>query len=343
MTKPSKKRALLASFVTAIILLAAALIYFNGRYQGFLSEELALQGEGQVVLVDPGDSLTAFVRKLEARGITRMDWRWRLLARRHPITLHVGEYLLEPPMRPNNLLDMLGSGRVLQHRFTIVDGWTWTQLLQALAADPALEHTLQGLVHPAEVEIIADEIGAPGLNHAEGWFLPETYYFVRGETDADVLGRAHQAMLSALDSAWQGRDVGLPLEEPYELLILASIVEKETALEEERDQIAGVLVRRLLRGMRLQTDPTIIYGLGNSFDGNIRRSDLTTDNPYNTYTRHGLPPTPIALPGQKALLAAANPAPGDSLYFVANGEGGHTFSVTLEEHEAAVKKLIERE
>jgi UPF0755 protein len=190
---------------------------------------------------------------------------------------------------------------------------------------------------------LSDEIGAPVLGHAEGWFLPETYYYVRGERDVEILARAHQAMVSALDSAWQGRDVGLPVEDPYQLLILASIVEKETALAEERGQIAGVLARRLLRGMRLQTDPTVIYGLGDTFDGDIRRSDLVTDNPYNTYTRHGLPPTPIALPGKDSLRAAANPAPGDSLYFVANGEGGHTFSATLEEHEAAVKKLIEME
>ena len=177
----------------------------------------------------------------------------------------------------------------------------------------------------------------------EGWFLPETYYFVRGERDVDILHRAYQAMQEALDEAWQGRDIGLPLSNPYELLILASIVEKETGLPHERGQVAGVFARRLQKGMRLQTDPTIIYGLGSNFDGNIRSRDLRTDNPYNTYTRGGLPPTPIAMPGRATLIATANPDDGTALFFVADGEGGHTFSTTLEEHEAAVRKLIERQ
>jgi UPF0755 protein len=336
------KRFQFLAWSTATIAVLAAVLVFVAykRYQEFLAEELMLPSDGQVVIVESGDSLSAVLWALESAGVTQLDWRWRLLARRDPVTVHVGEYLLEPPMRPAELLEVLGSGRVLQHRFTIVEGWTWTQLLQKLAADPVLKHSIDSYVHPAEIEILAEAIGAPGLEHAEGWFLPETYYFVRGEGDVDILSRAYTAMQIALDEAWQGRDIGLPLQSPYELLILASIVEKETALEEERGQIAGVLVRRLLRGMRLQTDPTVIYGLGEAYNGDIRRSDLTSDTPYNTYTRNGLPPTPIAMPGRRSLAAAANPAPGDALFFVANGEGGHTFSNTLEEHEAAVRKLI---
>jgi UPF0755 protein len=181
-----------------------------------------------------------------------------------------------------------------------------------------------------------------GLEHPEGWFLPETYQFTRGDSDQDILIRAHAAMQQALEEAWDSRDDDLPIDSPYELLILASIIEKETSLEEERPLIAGVFVRRLNKGMRLQTDPTVIYGLGDSFDGDIRRRDLQTDTAYNTYTRKGLPPTPIAMPGRQALAAAASPAPGEALFFVADGNGGHTFSVTLEEHQRAVKKLIER-
>ena len=298
--------------------------------------------DGLIIQVERGDNLRTVLQSLAPPNEIAFDWRWRLLARRQPTSIHVGEYLLSPPMRPAELLELLGSGRVLQHRFTVVEGWTWTQLLEALAADPVLIRTLDGYLHPAEVEAIAEAIGAPGLEHAEGWFLPETYYFVRGEKDVDILRRALEAMQEALQEAWSMRDVGLPLKSPYELLILASIVEKETSLPDERREIAGVLVRRLDRGMRLQTDPTVIYGLGDQFDGDIRRADLRSDNPYNTYTRHGLPPTPIALPGRASLMACANPAEGDALYFVANGEGGHTFSTTLAEHEAAVKKLIEK-
>ena len=170
--------------------------------------------------------------------------------------------------------------------------------------------------------------------------MPETYQFTRGDSDFDILERAHQAMEKELGSAWEARTYGLPLNSPYQLLILASIIEKETGKAEERGQIAGVFIRRLQQGMRLQTDPTVIYGMGDSFDGNIRRRDLQTDTPYNTYARSGLPPTPIAMPGRASLLAAAQPVPGDTFYFVADGMGGHTFSATLQEHKKAVNRLI---
>lgn len=337
-----KRRVMLWSALILVAALATSGMLAWQSYARFLEIPLGLPDEGAIVLVEPGDNLGTVIGKLASQEGGGFDWRWKLLARRKPLSIHVGEYLLSPPMLPADLLETLGSGRVLQHRFTVVEGWTWRQLLEALAADPTLILTVEGDLHPAEVETIADAIGAAGLEHAEGWFLPETYYFVRGERDVDILRRAFAAMQAALQEAWRLRDVGLPLESPYELLILASIVEKETSLPEERSQIAGVLVRRLEKGMRLQTDPTVIYGLGDKFDGDIRRADLRNDNPYNTYTRHGLPPTPIALPGRGSLLACANPAGGDALYFVANGEGGHTFSATLAEHEAAVKQLIDK-
>ena len=222
---------------------------------------------------------------------------------------------------------------------TLVEGWTFAQLAELLQGNVVLEHRID-LSAPAHWQGLLSELD---IEHPEGWFLPETYQFTRGDSDLDILVRAHRSMRRALEQGWQSRSEDLPLQSPYELLILASIVEKETALDSERADVAGVFVRRLRKGMRLQTDPTVIYGLGESFDGDIRRRDLETDTPYNTYTRGGLPPTPIAMPGRASLQAAARPADGESLYFVADGKGGHTFSVTLEEHQAAVNKLLGRQ
>ena len=307
-------------------------------YQDFLSAPLAIPQSGAVIVVEPGSGAYAVVRLLAERGLTRADWKWRALLRLEPALLQAGEYRLEEGMTPREVLRRLASGEVIRYRFTVIEGWTFRQLMEALGANPELVQTLPS---PTTGEWALTEL-LPDLEHPEGWFLPETYLFTRGDSDRDLLLRAHRAMQEALAEAWAGRDTGLPLENPYELLILASIIEKETALAQERGEIAGVFVRRLLKGMRLQTDPTVIYGLGESFDGDIRRRDLRTDTPYNTYTRHGLPPTPIALPGRAALEAAAHPEPGDTLFFVADGNGGHTFSRTLEEHQAAVDRLLNR-
>jgi len=208
-------------------------------------------------------------------------------------------------------------------------------LIKALGEDPVLRR---------DIASTADLDGLEGMpaGNPEGWFMPETYVFVRGDSDRQVLQRAYRDMQQSLDAAWRGRDTGLPYETPYELLIMASIIEKETSLESERADIAGVFVRRLLRHWRLETDPTVIYGMGDAYQGDIRSRDLKLDTPYNTYTRHGLPPTPIALPGKASLQAAAHPAPGDAMFFVANGQGGHTFSSTLEGHNEAVKQLIKQ-
>jgi len=238
-------------------------------------------------------------------------------------------------MLPEQFLSLLASGKVTSYRFTIIEGWSVKQLLHALGSDPVLRHTLETL---AELESV------PGLpaGNPEGWFLPETYIFVRGDSDQQILRRAYRDMQQDLSSVWLGRDTGLPYETQDELLIMASIVEKETSMDSERADIAGVFVRRLLKHWRLETDPTVIYGMGDSYQGNIRRRDLKKDTPYNTYTRHGLPPTPIALPGLASLQAAAHPANGDAMFFVASGQGGHTFSSTLEAHNRAVKDLIKR-
>jgi UPF0755 protein len=247
--------------------------------------------------------------------------------------LQAGEYALTPGLTPPALLERIVAGQVIQYPLTVVEGWTFRQLRQALAAHPKLVQTLAGL---SDAEIMT-RLGRPG-DHPEGRFLPDTYHFPAGFTDAAFLRRALTAMDQRLADLWKRRSPAAPLQEPYQALILASIIEKETGMAAERAEIAGVFARRLRQGMRLQTDPTVIYGLGEAFDGNLRRRDLETDTPYNTYTRAGLPPTPIALPGLAALEAAVNPADGDTLYFVADGEGGHVFSRTLEEHNRAVRR-----
>ena len=319
-----------------LLLTAASAIGLRQQYQQFLQTPMSIEESGLVLNVESGTNIRSVVAILEQQGATRMDWRWRLLSRLQPVIIKTGEYLLGSEMLPVQLLNLLSSGKVITYRFTIVEGWSVKQLLTALGEDPVLQHTL---------EVVAELNQLPGLpmGNPEGWFLPETYVFVRGDSDLQILKRASQDMLESLSMAWAGRDTGLPYETQNELLTMASIVEKETSLASERANIAGVFVRRLLRHWRLETDPTVIYGMGESYHGNIRRQDLKKDTPYNTYTRHGLPPTPIALPGLASLQAAAHPAAGDAMFFVANGQGGHTFSSTLEAHNKAVKQLIKRD
>src|SRR5690606_25746123 len=217
-----------------------------------------------------------------------------------------GEYALAPDVTPRELLRRMAAGEVLLHGFTIIDGWTFKQLRVALAQETGLRQTLPHMSDKDIARQLSIDAG-----HPEGWFLPETYAWVKGESDFDVLKRAHEAMGEVLATQWKQRAPDLPLDDPYQALILASIVEKETGRADERAAIAGVFVRRLRLGMALQTDPTVIYGMGDRYAGNIRRSDLTTDTPYNTYTRSGLPPTPIALPGAAAIAATLHPEPGD--------------------------------
>jgi UPF0755 protein len=315
-----------------IMLLAVAgvLVYGWNDYARFGSAPLNVATQGDSIDVGRGSSFKAIVGELRQRGFsTANPWYWRLLAERMHVAgkLHAGEYALEPGITPRQLLANMAAGRVLQRNFTIVDGWTFAELRQALAKAEKLNHDSAALDDAA----IMRKIGAGG-EAPEGRFLPETYAYVKGDSDLDILRRAHAAMVKTLDELWPGRAPDLPLTTPYEALILASIVEKETGRPDERAQIAGVFVRRLQNHMLLQTDPSVIYGMGASYAGNIRKSDLTADTPYNTYTRAGLPPTPIALPGRPALAAALHPAAGDALYFVARGDGGHVFARTLEEH-----------
>ena len=294
------------------------------------------------VVVAPGDSFNTVLGKLRAAGIDEgRDLQWQWLARELDAAgkIKVGEYALEPAPTPAALLTNMRQGKVLQYRVTLVEGWNIRQLRAALNRANPLRHATTDM---SDTELMA-ALGFPD-QHPEGRFLPETYVYQRGDTDLDVLKRAHAAMEKELVAVWADRADDLPLASPYELLILASIIEKETGLASERPQIAGVFARRLKMGMRLQTDPTVIYGIGSAYDGNIRKVHLTTDTPYNTYTRAGLTPTPIAMPGRDALQAAARPAAGDALYFVAvgDGSGAHAFSATYAEHNAAVARYLQR-
>jgi len=318
-----------------VVLLAAAAWYGYSRYQQFLAQPLTIDPAGTVLNVDSGMSGRAVIARLAELGVSKNTWQWRVLLRLDPVALKAGEYRLEAGLRPRDLLRKLQSGDVIRYRFTIVEGWTYRQLLDALLANPILGPWLAAHVGEDAWQGPETRWGQP-----EGAFLPETYVFTRNENVMDLLDRAAKAMQTALAEVWAVRAADHPARTPYELLILASIIEKETALDEERAQISGVFVRRLKLGMRLQTDPTVIYGLGDNFDGNVRRRDLQTDTPYNTYTRPGLPPTPISMPGRASLLAAAQPAGGNALYFVADGKGGHTFSASLEEHQHAVNRLM---
>lgn len=308
----------------------AALTWGWHEFNRFSNTPLPLGAQGGSVDVERGTSFRQVIVNLRQRGVTRAPpLYWRALAAQMHVAdkLHAGEYALTPGLTPRQLLTDMAAGKVLQHSFTIVDGWTFRELRQALARVEQLHHDSANL----DDAQLMRRIGAGG-EMPEGRFLPETYAYVKGDSDLDVLKRAHAAMSATLTTMWPSRDPQLPLATPYEALILASIIERETGRAGERARIAGVFVRRLQRGMLLQTDPSVIYGMGAAYAGNIRRTDLTTDTPYNTYTRAGLPPTPIALPGKPALLAALHPAPGSALYFVARGDGGHVFADTLNEH-----------
>jgi UPF0755 protein len=317
-----------------MLALVAAAAWGWHDFSRFSRTPLHVTARGDSIDIARGSSFKTIVADLRQHGATRAHpLYWRALAEQMRVAgkLHAGEYALTPGITPRALLSNMAAGRVLQRNLTIVDGWTFRELRLALASAQKLKHDTAGL----DDATVMQRIGAAGEN-PEGRFLPETYAYVKGDSDLDILRRAHQAMVKTLASLWAGRDPDLPLATPYDALILASIVEKETGKPEERAQIAGVFVRRLRNHMLLQTDPTVIYGLGARFAGNIRRSDLTTDTPYNTYTRPGLPPTPIALPGKAALQATLHPAAGDALYFVARGDGSHVFSSTLAEHNRKV-------
>jgi UPF0755 protein len=334
---PSFLRKLARTVITLGLLLALVLAiggYVVWRHFEAFAATPAGAPAGSTLVVARGDSFVEVLAKLRAAGVaTGHDLEWKALAThmRALPRLQVGEYALDPALTPREILGKLVRGDVVRYRFTIVEGWSMRDLRAALARDAVLEDDLA----PLDDAGLMAALARPGVP-AEGRFLPETYVFNRGDSALGLLGQAADAMDAALAEAWTARAADTPLGSPEQLLTLASIVEKETGRASERPEIAGVFVRRLRLGMKLQTDPTVIYGLGAAFDGNLRRRDLETDTPFNTYTRVGLPPHPIAMPGRAALMAAAKPLDGESLYFVARGDGSHQFSRTYAEHRAAV-------
>ena len=301
----------------------------------FQQKTIDLEGSETIFQIRPGSNITSIAQELTRQQIIDDPWLFVLLARLQGVDTRIqaGEYRLVHGTSAEALLQQFTEGNSIQYSFTVIEGWTFRQMLAAIARDQIIDHRLEG----KSDEEIMRLIGYEG-QHPEGRFFPDTYRFPRGTSDIDFLRRAYQVMQRHLEREWQNRAPDLPLETPYEALTLASIIEKETAVGEERPMIAGVFVERLRRNMRLQTDPTIIYGLGDEFDGDIRYRDLRRDTPYNTYIHSGLTPTPIALPGLDSIRAALQPAETRALYFVSRGDGTHQFSETLEQHNAAVKR-----
>jgi UPF0755 protein len=288
-------------------------------------------------LIKPGSSVASSTRQIAESGVPVNADLLHLLARvtGKGVRLKAGSYELKPGTTPMRLLDQLARGEFAQESLAIIEGWTFKQMRQAVAAHPGLRHDTSQL---SDKELLTKV--APDTPYAapEGLFFPDTYLFAKGSSDLQIYRQAHALMQKRLQDEWSRRHPAVPYKSPYEALIMASIVEKETGQKSERDMIAGVFVNRLKKGMLLQTDPTVIYGMGEKFQGNIRKRDLETDTPYNTYTRSGLPPTPIALPGAASLTAAMNPASTEALYFVSRGNGTSEFSTNLADHNRAVNK-----
>ena len=318
--------------LVAAMMLTALLVFQLKRFQYGAIE---LESGPSTFLIRSGSNIKSISQDLARAKIINDPWLFILLAKVRGLETRVraGEYQIETGITADELLEKLIEGNSIQYQLTVIEGWTFRQMLTAIAENPIVENTLQGKTD----EDIMALLDLPG-QHPEGLFFPDTYRFPKGTTDLSFLKRAYQVMDRHLQREWSQRAPDLPLKSAYEALILASIIEKETGAGFERPLISAVFIERLRRNMRLQTDPTIIYGLGDSYDGNIRSRDLKKNTPYNTYLHGGLTPTPIALPGLASIHAALHPAPGNALYFVSRGDGTHQFSATLEEHNAAVRR-----
>ncbi|WLH22487.1 endolytic transglycosylase MltG [Pseudomonas sp. FP215] len=315
---------------------AALLVGFSAwKLDSALKQPLKLPQE-QLLDVPAGATPTGTFNRLEADGVLddafwlRLYWRFNLEGQ----PLHSGEYRMSPGLTAEGLIGLWQRGEVVQYSLTLVEGWNFRQVRTALAKHEKIVQTLAGLTDSE----VMDKLGHPGV-FPEGRFFPDTYRFVRGMTDVEFLKKAYNRLDDVLAQEWSKRAADAPYTDPYQALIMASLVEKETGVPQERGQIAGVFVRRLKIGMLLQTDPTVIYGLGERYNGKLTRAHLKEANPYNTYMVAGLPPTPIAMVGREAIHAALNPVPGSSLYFVARGDGSHIFSDNLDAHNAAVREF----
>jgi len=327
----SKKKLKIVTSFTAIVL-----IFFIWDSYRYMQSAMNLPDDGLQYLFSKGSSASKLVNDLHKKNIINEPLYFKIWGKLSGKTkkLHAGEYVFEKGLTPFQLLAKMSAGDVKLYAFTIIEGWSFKQLLSAINTDKNLVHKIE----TKNYSVLMSKLGFEG-EHPEGRFYPDTYRYPAGTTDIQFLKRAYEQMSSHLDNEWNNRAKGLPLKNKYEALILASIVEKESAAPAERPVIAGVFVNRLIKNMRLQTDPTVIYGLGDKYKGDIRFRHLRDDTPYNTYTRKGLPPTPIAMPGLGAIKAALNPDPTDYLYFVATGEDGkHYFSSTNAEHQRAVTK-----
>lgn len=320
-----------------VILVVGGLVALMGLLWQGLWRDIPMRGASQMLNIKQGQTYSGLIGELGQKGQIRIPLVAKIYQRLfiHD-TLKAGAYEVKKGTNVQQLLQMLSNGELAQmNRVLVIEGTTFGQLKKRLANDPYVTQTLTGLDNHQILKALEIEQA-----HPEGWFAPDTYYFAKGETDAAILKHLYRAQKKVLDQAWQNRATDLPYKNAYEALIMASIVEKETGIASERFDVAGVFVRRLKIGMRLQTDPTVIYGMGDSYTGNIRRQDLLTPTAYNTYTINGLPPTPIALPSKASIEAALHPAEGESLYFVATGNGGHTFSDSLEQHNQAVANYL---
>lgn len=329
------RRKLLLLLETGLVLAGLLLGASAWKIHSALQQPLNITQE-ELLDVPNGTTPTGTLKRLEADGLIkdafwlRIYWRFNLADQ----PLHSGEYRMVPGMTMEALIGVWKRGDVVQYSVTLVEGWNFRQVRAALAKDEKLQQTLAGLSDSQ----VMDRLGHSGV-FPEGRFFPDTYRFVRGTTDADLLKKAYDRLDDVLAKEWAQRAADVPYNQPYQALIMASLIEKETGVPQERGQIAGVFVRRLRLGMLLQTDPTVIYGLGERYTGKLTRAHLKEENPYNTYLIPGLPPTPIAMVGREAIHAALNPADGNSLYFVARGDGSHVFSDDLETHNNAVREF----
>ena len=319
--------------LTALAL--AGLLAFAAWIAWFVVTPLELGASPTDFSIRRGSGLRGATRQIVEAGVAMPAWKFNLLGKllSSETRIKAGSYEVTAGVTPWQLMQKITQGDFAQSEVVFIEGWTFRQVRAALDAHAFVRHDTTTL---SDAELMR-RLGADGTV-PEGLFFPDTYVFGKGESDLNILERAYHSMQKRLQLAWQQRAPDSPLTSPYEALILASIVEKETGQPSERQLIAGVLVNRLRAGMKLQTDPTVIYGIGETFDGNLRKRDLVTDTPFNTYTRVGLPPHPIALPGQASLLAAVNPAKTDAMYFVARGDGTSVFSRSLDEHSRAVSK-----
>ncbi|MBM3106577.1 endolytic transglycosylase MltG [Pseudomonas sp. P66] len=328
------RRKFLVLLETGLILAGLVLGFSAWKVNSALEQTLHVSQE-QLLDVPTGTNPNRMFYRMESQGLLddafwlRLYWRFNMAG----VPLHTGEYRMTPGMTVRDLFEVWRRGDVVQYSLTLVEGWNFRQVRSALAKHEKIKQTLDGL---SDAEVM-DKLGHPGV-FPEGRFFPDTYRFVRGMSDVEFLQQAYARLDEVLAKEWAERAADLPYRDPYQALIMASLVEKETGVPQERGQIAGVFVRRMRLGMLLQTDPTVIYGMGERYNGKITRADLRQPTPYNTYTNAGLPPTPIAMVGREAIHAALNPAPGTSLYFVARGDGSHVFSDDLDAHNSAVRE-----